>query len=198
MGDIKLRFFPDIAPKAVQNWKTHAKAGYYNGTIFHRVISEFMIQGGDPLGTGTGGQSIWGAPFEMETDPRLHFIRGSLGMARSTSEVSQGSQFFIVQNSKLDENSQGYVDGFRTRQNEVIGYDANGEAIPFAMYFPLKIIDTYTEIGGYPSLDFQYTVFGHVIDGMDIVDAISKVETESDKPLEDVTVLSITFEPYAK
>jgi cyclophilin family peptidyl-prolyl cis-trans isomerase len=198
MGAVKIRFFPDLAPKAVQNWKTHAKSGYYDGTIFHRVIKDFMIQGGDPQGTGTGGQSIWGAPFEMEQHPSLHFIRGALGMARSTDEVSQGSQFFIVQNSKLDSSSQEYVDSFREIQDQVFGYDQSGNPLPFAQLFPVKIIDVYTEIGGYPSLDYNYTVFGHVIDGMDVVDQIAAVETESDKPLADVTVNSIAFEPYKK
>lgn len=65
-GDIKVWFFPDYAPKAVENFVTHAKDGYYNGVSFHRVIKDFMIQGGDPKGDGTGGESIWNAPFENE------------------------------------------------------------------------------------------------------------------------------------
>ena len=68
MGDISLRLFGDKAPKAVENFTTHAQNGYYNGLIFHRVIRDFMIQGGDPLGTGTGGESVWGRPFEDEFD----------------------------------------------------------------------------------------------------------------------------------
>ena len=65
-GDIKVWFFPKYAPKAVENFTTHAKEGYYNGLIFHRVINNFMIQGGDPTGTGAGGESIWNKPFENE------------------------------------------------------------------------------------------------------------------------------------
>ena len=64
MGDIKIRLFPEAAPKTVENFTTHAKNGYYDGLIFHRVINDFMIQGGDPTGTGCGGQSIWGSTFE--------------------------------------------------------------------------------------------------------------------------------------
>ena len=66
-GEIKLKFFKDEAPKAVENFLTHAKNGYYNGQIFHRVINDFMIQGGDPTGTGTGGESIWKEPFRKRS-----------------------------------------------------------------------------------------------------------------------------------
>ena len=66
-GDIKLKFYKEEAPKAVENFLTHAKEGYYNGQIFHRVINEFMIQGGDPTGTGTGGESIWKTPFRKRS-----------------------------------------------------------------------------------------------------------------------------------
>ena len=67
-GDIKVKFFPEVAPKAVENFVTHAKEGYYNGTTFHRIMKEFMIQGGDPLGNGTGGKSIWGQGVGPELD----------------------------------------------------------------------------------------------------------------------------------
>ena len=77
-GDIKVKFFEDVAPKAVENFVTHAKNGYYNGVIFHRVIDEFMIQGGDPQGTGTGGESIWGKDFEEELSEELVPYRGTL------------------------------------------------------------------------------------------------------------------------
>ena len=76
LGDIKVKFFPEHAPKAVENFITHAKNGYYNGIIFHRVIKDFMIQGGDPTGTGMGGESIWGRSFEDEFTPELHNLCG--------------------------------------------------------------------------------------------------------------------------
>ncbi len=95
-GDIKLRFFPEVAPKAVENFKTHAKDGYYDGVTFHRVMDDFMIQGGDPQGTGRGGQSIWGASFEDEFHPDYRNIRGALSMANAGPNTN-GSQFFIVQ-----------------------------------------------------------------------------------------------------
>ena len=71
-GDIKVRLFPEEAPKAVENFVTHAENGYYDGLIFHRVIKDFMIQGGGPKGTGTGGESIWGKPFADEFSSELH------------------------------------------------------------------------------------------------------------------------------
>ena len=96
MGDIHIRFFPDAAPKAVENFKTHAKNGYYNGLTFHRVIKDFMIQGGDPEGTGSGGKSIWGSDFEDEFSSKLLNLRGSLVMANAGPNTN-GSQFFINQ-----------------------------------------------------------------------------------------------------
>lgn len=95
-GDIKIRLFPDKAPKTVENFVTHSKNGYYNGIIFHRVIKGFMIQGGDPTGTGRGGESIWGKGFEDEFSPELHNFRGALSMANTGMPFSNGSQFFIV------------------------------------------------------------------------------------------------------
>jgi peptidylprolyl isomerase len=96
MGEIVLRFFPDIAPKAVENFERLAKKGYYDGVIFHRVIDGFMIQGGDPLGTGYGGKSIWGVAFENETHPDYVFDRkGILAMANAGKDTN-GSQFFIT------------------------------------------------------------------------------------------------------
>ena len=97
MGDICIRFFPEAAPKAVENFTTHAKNGYYNGLTFHRVMENFMIQGGDPKGTGAGGENIWGTEgFEDEFDKKLMNIRGSLAMANS-GPATNGSQFFINQ-----------------------------------------------------------------------------------------------------
>lgn len=95
-GDIEIELRPDLAPKAVENFVTHSKNGYYNGLIFHRIIKNFMIQGGDPEGTGRGGESIWGKPFEDEFAPNAVFDRpGILAMANSGPNTN-GSQFFIT------------------------------------------------------------------------------------------------------
>lgn len=94
-GDIHVRLFPEAAPKAVENFVTHSKRGYYNNTIFHRVIKKFMIQGGDPLGDGTGGESIWGREFEDEFSSLKHDKPYTLSMANAGPNTN-GSQFFIT------------------------------------------------------------------------------------------------------
>ena len=96
MGTIEIELFPDKAPKTVENFVGLANKGYYNGVIFHRVIDKFMIQGGDPTGTGRGGESIWGKSFEDEIDPSLKFDEpGILAMANAGPNTN-GSQFFIT------------------------------------------------------------------------------------------------------
>ena len=171
-GEIKIKFFKEEAPKAVENFLTHAKNGYYNGQIFHRVINEFMIQGGDPTGTGTGGESIWKEAFGKEVSLKRFPFRGSLAMASvSGVKKSLGSQFFITQ----------------AKYNEQI---YNRLKIENA---PESILKAYKEYGGYPSLFLQYTVFGQVYEGMDVVDKIAAVETnaENDKPKTDVVIENI-------
>ena len=101
-GDVKFLMFPEVAPKTVENFTTHAKESYYDGLIFHRVIDGFMIQGGDPTGTGRGGESIWGDAFEDEFSPEAHNFRGALSMANAGPDTN-GSQFFIVQAGPVDE-----------------------------------------------------------------------------------------------
>lgn len=91
MGDIKVVLFPDAAPKAVENFTTHAENGYYDGVIFHRVIPDFMIQGGDPLGKGIGGESIWGKPFKDEFSRDYHNLRGALCMANAGRTRTEAS-----------------------------------------------------------------------------------------------------------
>lgn len=100
LGTIKIKLFPEQAPKTVENFLGHAKSGYYNGIIFHRVIQDFMIQGGDPTGTGMGGESIWGDSFEDEFSNELFNLRGALSMANAGPNTN-GSQFFIVQMKHL-------------------------------------------------------------------------------------------------
>lgn len=174
-GDIKIRLFDQYAPKAVKNFITHSENGYYNGLKFHRVIKNFMIQGGDPKGNGTGGESIYGHPFEDEFNPMLHNLRGALSMANA-GPGTNGSQFFIVQAASVPEGM--------TAQMEQLG----------EQYFPSDIIDAYNTLGGTPWLDYHHTVFGQVTEGMDIVDAIANVPVNgSDMPLEDVLINGINI-----
>lgn len=177
MGEIKLHLFPEHAPKAVENFTTHAKNGYYNGLIFHRVIDNFMIQGGDPLGTGTGGESIWGKPFEDEFTGELHNLRGALSMANAGPNTN-GSQFFIVQAPEVPEDMIEQMQSADERA------------------FPTDCIKAYEEVGGTPWLDFRHTVFGQVYEGMEVVDAIAEVPADyfSNKPKEDVVIETIVIE----
>lgn len=168
-GAVTINLFPELAPKTVENFIGLAKDDYYNGIIFHRVISDFMIQGGDPTGTGMGGESIWEEQFEDEFSPYLFNLRGALSMANSGPNTN-GSQFFIVTATQ--------VPGQMIGQMEAAGY-------------PVEVIEAYKN-GGTPWLDNKHTVFGHVVEGMDIVDEIDKTETNyADKPVEDVVIESI-------
>ncbi len=105
-GDIHIRLFPDAAPKAVENFVTHSKRGYYNNTIFHRVIRKFMIQCGDPLGDGTGGESIWGREFADEFSSLKHDKPYTVSMANAGPN-SNGSQFFITTEKTVSGNRPG-------------------------------------------------------------------------------------------
>jgi len=147
MGTIEIELFEKQTPRTVGNFVGLANKGYYNGIIFHRVISNFMIQGGDPTGNGTGGQSFYGKKFEDEIVPSLkHDVPGILSMANSGPNTN-GSQFFIT-------------------------------LVPTSW------------------LDGKHTVFGKVIAGMDVVQAIGKVQTSKpgDKPLKDVMMEKVTIE----
>tara|TARA_B100001248_G_scaffold260540_1_gene249043 strand:+ start:61376 stop:61867 length:492 start_codon:yes stop_codon:yes gene_type:complete len=95
-GTIKIELMPDVAPKSCENFVTHIKNGYYDGIIFHRVIPQFMIQGGDPDGTGMGGESIWGHAFEDECDPGVKFTEPGLLAMANAGPNTNGSQFFIT------------------------------------------------------------------------------------------------------
>lgn len=95
-GDIEIKLFPEIAPKACENFLGLIKKGYYDGIIFHRVIENFMIQGGDPTGTGRGGESIWGRPFADEVSPSATFDRPGLLAMANAGPNTNGSQFFIT------------------------------------------------------------------------------------------------------
>lgn len=171
-GDIKIQLFLEQAPMTVENFVRLAQKGYYDKTIFHRVISDFMIQGGDPKGNGTGGTSIWNHLFEDEFSRGLFNLRGALSMANSGPNTN-GSQFFIVQNKNMPKR---YI-----KQMEPAGY-------------PKEIIHAYKQ-GGTPWLDGRHTVFGQVIDGMEVVDEIAKVKKDKmDKPLEDVAINTIDID----
>lgn len=180
-GTVKIELYPDKAPETVANFITLANRGFYDGLTFHRVVKDFMIQGGDPEGTGAGGESIWGEGFEEELDDSIVPYRGSLCMASSgVGTSSLGSQFFITQANPSEEMAQSL---------SLYGYDEG-------------LIEAYKKYGGYMSLNGQYTVFGQVIDGMDVVDKIAKTPVESNdmgeesSPKDAVVIESIDVTTY--
>lgn len=176
-GSIRVKMLPEAAPKAVENFLTHARNGYYNGIIFHRVINDFMIQGSDPTGTGMGGESIWGDPFEDEFTPDARNFRGALSMANA-GPGTNGSQFFIVQAGP--ETIDARMFPMLKRQGKEFSEEA---------------VAKYTEMGGTPWLDGAHTVFGQVIEGMDVVDKIAAVRVDrSSRPYDEVTIIGITEE----
>ncbi|MDF2820529.1 MAG: putative peptidyl-prolyl cis-trans isomerase [Clostridiales bacterium] len=153
----------------VENFATHSKNGYYNGVTFHRVMQDFMIQGGDPDGNGTGGESIWGESFEDEYDDNAFPYCGALCMANRGPNTN-GSQFFIVELENVDTGSIGQME---------------------RADFPAEVIENYKTHGGTPWLFYKHTVFGQVFEGQDIVKRIARVPVTSpmtNKPKEAVVI----------
>jgi len=178
-GDIKVRLFPNAAPKTVENFTTHIKNKYYDGISFHRVISDFMIQGGDPEGTGRGGQSIWGKPFKDECNLNYRNIRGALSMANAGPNTN-GSQFFIVQKKDTEKD--------QIKQMKKAGA---------AKGFPDDVIEAYEKFGGTYWLDMKHTVFGQVYEGMDVVDKIALVDVDRQSmPKEPVIIVKMELVEY--
>ena len=243
-GTITLRLFPQEAPRTVENFITHAKEGYYDGLSFHRVINGFMIQGGDPNGDGTGGESIWGGSFEDEFSDVLHNFRGAISMANSGTPSTNGSQFFIVQNpdplpadqaeqvlssmyvnrqlanaqvaviqAQKDGTSQEELEGTLDEMNTELNSLVEELNAAISAGEPAQVLDDYRAQmapameryqaeGGAYHLDYVHTVFGYVIEGMDVVDAIAALDSgETDamgqatgKTSRPVTIQSITIQ----
>jgi len=170
-GDLVIKLFPDHAPLTVTNFVNLAKSGYYDGVIFHRIIKDFMIQGGDPTGTGMGGESSFGGSFQDEFSEELYNLRGALSMANAGPDTN-GSQFFIVQTPEIP---------YAKKELERGGW-------------PAPIAEAYAENGGTPHLDRRHTVFGQLVDedSYKVLDEIANVEVGAqDKPLEDVVIETV-------
>jgi cyclophilin family peptidyl-prolyl cis-trans isomerase len=149
-GAIEIEFLPADAPKAVENFRLLAEKGYFDGLTFHRIVRGFMIQGGDPSGDGTGGESAWGGTFEDEIKQgsALYnggYKRGHVAMANAGPNTN-GSQFFLISGP-------------------------SGAALP-------------------P----QYSLFGKIVKGLDVLDAMQRVPTgRNDRPHDDVVINSVTI-----
>lgn len=189
-GQFKIRFFPEQAPKAVENFIGLAEKGFYDELNFHRVVEDFMIQGGDPKGDGSGKESFWGDPFEDEFSPELRNFYGAVSMANS-GEDSNGSQFFIVQNS--DHYTDEQLDSVEESNSKKMAE---------------KVREKYKEVGGAPWLDDAHTVFGQVFEGMDVVDKIAACkkttvtdaygQSEESKPVDEVLIEKVEIVEYKK
>ena len=172
-GDIKIILFPDLVTKTCENFVELSKKGYYDGVIFHRVIEDFMIQTGDPTGTGMGGESIWGSDFNDEFSNDLRNFRGAISMANKGPNTNS-SQFFIVTKREVEKD---YIDQLRSSNSSM---------------YSKEVIDRYEKDGGTFWLDFKHTVFGQVIEGMDVVESIECTKTDNmDKPLNDCIIEKI-------
>lgn len=156
-GEVKIRLFPEYAELGVENFVGLAEKGYYDGLTMHRIVADFMIQGGDPLGTGTGGESLWGDKFDGGTSDKLTHAAGTIAYANSGSTSTDGSQFYIVTGETYDDDYLAML--------ESNGYSFSDDV--------KKIL---ASAGGAPWLDGGYTVFGQVYEGLDIIFAIQDVE----------------------
>jgi cyclophilin family peptidyl-prolyl cis-trans isomerase len=179
-GDVTVKLFPELLPEACENFTELAKSGYYDELIFHRVIENFMIQGGDPRGDGTGGASIWGDKFDGGWSEQLIHVPGALAYANSQGTATDGSQFYIVTGEPVDE-------------EKLKSITAQGGTT-----FTAQAKELYCQYGGTPWLDGgNYTVFGQVIDGLDVVYAVSHTAVnENNKPKKAVYIEKMTVEQY--
>lgn len=193
-GDIKVHFFQEAAPKAVENFVTHAKDGYYNGVTFHRVVNDFMIQGGDPLGNGTGGESIWKQEFHDEINKYLLPLKGSLCMANAGGGCTNGSQFFIVQSGAIESEDTEQLKNY-INQNVIPQYKSS-TGLTLEAYDD-SAIENYKKTGGCLFLSGGYTVFGQVYEGQEVVDAIAATQKEgTEQPENEVLIESIEVSEY--
>lgn len=190
LGKIVLKFYEKDAPKHVENFKKLAREGFYNGTTFHRVIQNFMIQGGDPnskdADPNNDGQG--GTGYTISAEIKRYHKRGALAAARLSDQVnpqkaSSGCQFYIVQNGPWT------LDQLRTLE---MNMRMSGRPM-FSL--SQEQLDLYTTIGGTPHLDGDYTVYGEVIEGMDVVDRIAQVRVDPrSRPYENVVMDRVYLE----
>lgn len=184
-GSIFVKLFGEDAPLAVENFVTHAKEGYYDGTSFHRIVNDFMIQGGKIDGHPTGGESIWKTEFEDEFSERLNPFRGALCMANHGANTN-ASQFFLVQAdaSSIQELKYLLEEGQNTTLQDYLEKQ-------YGILLSDQLIEQYMTYGGTPWLTGYHTVFGQIFDGFDVLDAVAAVDVSNDQPVEPVILKTI-------
>lgn len=220
LGDFTMRFFPEQAPKTVTNFINLAKEGKYNNTTFHRVVRDFIVQGGHCGNdeNAPNGTSSYGTEFEDEFCDKLFNVRGAVSMANSAQDTN-GSQFFINQTSAEAYKNNGGWSRFekmwQTVKTQLANYkdsnllsafiQKNGNNCYDTDIVPEEVQSLYEANGGNPYLDGAYnavdrghTVFAQIIDGMDVVDKIAVVKVDDDdKPVENVVIKSIDITTYS-
>jgi cyclophilin family peptidyl-prolyl cis-trans isomerase len=185
-GTIKIKLFADVAAQATENFIGLGEMGYYDELIFHRVIENFVIQGGDPRGDGTGGHSFWGGKFDGGIPEGLYHFSGAVAYANSGSTDTDGSQFYIVDTAV----------GYNYCGADAVG-NVNTDIDNSGLIMPGNVLEKYRETGGVPMLDGGYTVFGQVFEGMDVVRAIGAAETDAnDKPLTQIIMENVEIVEY--
>lgn len=218
-GTIKAKLFPEVAPVGVDNFVKLCDSGYYEGLSVHRVVSDFMMQGGSLNGDGTGGEAlVEDGSFGIETDldAARHFY-GALCYANAMGRNS--TQFYIVNNNKPQTLSDTNVDGilsyaeqYSQAAQEATDSDEAAYYAFWADYYNTmaeavtaasdEAAAKYAEVGGTPSLDGNYTVFGQVYDGFDVIEKIAAAEVtdngsgEQSKPVKDITIKSVKVYVY--
>lgn len=177
-GEIKMRLFPEIAPKAVGNFTTLAKEGFYNGMNFSRIEENFLIQTGENK-EYPEGKSIFGDFYQDETDLNYRHITGCVGLAKQ-EENKNSSHFYIIIQDGIDEE---YIETMKELDEE--GY-------------PKEVVKAYEALGGVPRLDLRFTILGQVFYGMDTVKRISEVIVNpvTKEPMEDIIIRSIEILNY--
>lgn len=221
-GTIKAKLYPDEVPMGVENFIKLADEGYYDGKTIHRVISDFMLQGGSLNGDGTGGEAaVNGGSFGIETNSSLRHFYGALCYANAMG--TNTTQFYIVNNNKSQDISKIDTEAYRKNADE---YDAAAEQMKelsadYANYYAFQadylrtlaswaesasdeVKAKYSEVGGTPSLDGNYTVFGQVYEGFDVIDAISSAEVkenangEVSEPAQDIIISKVYVTDYTE
>ena len=215
-GTIKAKLFPEAAPVGVENFQKLAESGYYQGKTIHRVMQDFMFQGGSLNGNGAGGEAmVNGGSFGVESADNMRHFYGALCYANY--QGSNSTQFYIVNNKKqgVFDSDYQYFKSQLEKCNKLIGQAKAAGASDYVSYYtsvkdsleetiekydktPKNVKELYNKNGGTPQLDGGYTVFGQVYEGFDVIDAISAAEVvdngmgEASKPVEEIIIKNIT------
>lgn len=187
-GKIRFKLFPEVAPKGVDNFVKLAQSGYYDGKTIHRVIKDFMVQGGSLRGNGTGGTTADKTAIPRETNDRMRAYYGALGYAEGSDGIN--SQFFIINNktpfdiAKTAENISSDLNEYKDRLKEE-DKKTYTDYLSKLNATPDDVRAKYLSNGGVFSIDGDYTIFGQAIEGLDFLDKISAVEVSSGNTIDD-------------